>query len=379
MWIEYDSLRVIWWGILGFLMTGFGVLGGIDLGCGMLLPFVTKTNNERKILLHSIKGTWESNQVWFITGGGVLFAAWPYVYSVVFSTMYFALFAVLVALILRPVGFDYRSKIDDSRWRSMWDKALFIGGFVPTLVFGVAIGNLMEGVNFAFDNFMVVQNKVSFFSLFSPFSLLCGVLAVAMLSTQGSTFLMMKTDGDIARRARKIAILLPFLTVALFAVGGYMVQNLFGYKLLARSGVDLYSNPMGKAVAYKAGAWLENYTIYPWMRILPISGFLSSLAVVTFALLKRPAFAFLFSSLTVISIMATFGLSMFPFIVPSKLDYHHSLTVWDSSSSYLSLLIMLGVMIIFMPIVLCFIGFANKVMFGKVTEADLKKHDKQSY
>ena len=143
--IDYEMLRLIWWLLMGVLLIGFTLTAGFDLGTAALLPFVAKTDPERRMVINSIGATWEGNQVWFILGGGAIFAAWPFVYAVSFSGFYLAMFLVLAALILRPVGFKYRSKKPDAAWRSRWDWALFIGGFVPALVFGVAVGNSMRG------------------------------------------------------------------------------------------------------------------------------------------------------------------------------------------------------------------------------------------
>jgi len=378
--LEFDTLRIIWWLISGFLFVGFAVLGGVDLGCGILLPLVAKTNTERKITIQTIKATWESNQVWFITAGGALFAAWPLVYAITFSLFYPALLLILMALILRPAGFGYRNKINADRWRALWDKAIFIGGFLPSLIFGIAIGNLLEGVNFSFDNFMVVKNQTSLLSLLSPFALMCGILGVALMTTQGATFIMMKTEGKIFKRAMRFAVCAPIISFSLFAIGGYIMETFYGYQVLERTAENIHSNPMSKVVAYIKGAWLLNYIKYPLTKIVPLIGFLSLISAVVSSLFRKPAIAFISSSVSIVSIMGTVGLSMFPFILPSKLDYQSSLTIWDASSSYKSLIIMLVVVTIFMPIVLTYVGIANKIMFGKIREKDLKKeHEEDSY
>jgi len=149
--LDYELLRIIWWLILGVLLMGFAIMDGFDLGVAMWLPFLTKTDIEKRIVINSIGPTWEGNQVWFILGGGAIFAAWPALYGLSFSGFYLAMLLVLLALILRPVGFKYRSKVDNARWRAAWDTALFIGGFVPSLIFGVAMGNVLQGVPFHFD------------------------------------------------------------------------------------------------------------------------------------------------------------------------------------------------------------------------------------
>nr|MCU0563367.1 cytochrome d ubiquinol oxidase subunit II [Desulfobacterales bacterium] len=151
---DYFTLKVIWWLFVGVLLIGFAVMDGFDLGVGALLPFVARTDDERRVLINSIGPTWEGNQVWFITGGGAIFAAWPLVYSAAFSGFYWALLLVLFALFFRPVGFEYRSKVADPRWRTAWDWGLFVGGAVPALVFGVAFGNLLQGVPFTYDDML---------------------------------------------------------------------------------------------------------------------------------------------------------------------------------------------------------------------------------
>ncbi len=147
--MDYETLRVIWWVLIGVLLIGFAVTDGFDLGVGALLRIIGKTDDERRVMINTIGPHWDGNQVWFITAGGALFAAWPLIYAASFSGFYFAMLIVLAALWLRPVGFDYRSKLEDPRWRNAWDWALFVGGLVPALLFGVAFGNLFLGVPFA--------------------------------------------------------------------------------------------------------------------------------------------------------------------------------------------------------------------------------------
>ncbi|MFM0298466.1 MULTISPECIES: cytochrome d ubiquinol oxidase subunit II, partial [Paraburkholderia] len=149
--MDYASLKLIWWVLIGVLLIGFALTDGFDMGAAILLPFIGRTDAERRIVVNTVGATWEGNQVWLITAGGAMFAAWPLVYAASFSGFYFAMLLVLFSLFFRPVGFDYRSKREDPRWRSAWDWALFVGGFVPALVFGVAFGNLLQGVPFSFD------------------------------------------------------------------------------------------------------------------------------------------------------------------------------------------------------------------------------------
>src|SRR5579863_6045909 len=162
---EYEILRFIWWALLGILLIGFAVMDGFDLGTAALLPFVARTDIERRVALNTVGPFWEGNQVWFILGGGAIFAAWPMLYAASFSGFYLAMFLVLATLILRPGGFKYRSKLESPLWRSFWDWALFAGGVVPAFVFGVAFGNLFLGVPFGFDSDLRLQTGITFFSL----------------------------------------------------------------------------------------------------------------------------------------------------------------------------------------------------------------------
>ena len=201
--LDYETLRVIWWALLGVLLSGFAVMGGMDLGVGTLLPFAAKTDEERRLLINLSGPTWEGNQVWLVLGGGAIFAAWPVIYAVSFSGFYLAMIAILLALILRPVGFKFRGKVADPRWRTAWDWALFIGGFVPSLIFGVAVGNAVLGVPFNFDDSLRASYSGNFFQLLTPFALLAGLLSLAMLVTQGATIIAMRTRGPVAERARR--------------------------------------------------------------------------------------------------------------------------------------------------------------------------------
>ena len=210
--LDYATLRLIWWLLLGILLIGFAVMDGFDLGVATLLPAVARTDEERRIVLNVIGPVWEGNQVWLILGGGAIFAAFPPLYAVSFSGFYIAMFLILVALILRPVGFKFRSKVPDPRWRAAWDWALFVSGLVPALVFGVAMGNVLLGVPFHFDDTLRIFYEGGLFGLLTPFALLCGLVSVAMLVMHGAAMLAMKTSGAIAERARRYGSLAALAT-----------------------------------------------------------------------------------------------------------------------------------------------------------------------
>jgi cytochrome d ubiquinol oxidase subunit II len=330
--LSYEMLRVIWWGLLGVLLIGFAATDGFDLGVAGLLPFVAKTDTERRIAINTVGPTWEGNQVWLILGGGAIFAAWPMVYAVSFSAFYLAMFVVLAALILRPVGFKYRSKRQDKRWRTFWDYALFVGGFVPALIFGVAVGNVLVGAPFRIDDTMRIFWEGSFFGLLNPFALLCGLLSVSMLFLHGAAWLSMKAEhGPVRDRARALAPLFAIASMALFAVGGFWAAFAdFGY---VASAVDTNgpSNPLLTETVREGGAWLNNYAAHPWMIIAPVLGFGGAVLALVGLRADREALTFLGSKLSVVGIISTVGVSMFPFILPSSIDPASSLTVWNSS------------------------------------------------
>ena len=318
--------------------------------------------------------------MWFILGGGAIFAAWPPLYAVSFSGFYLAMFVVLLALILRPVGFKYRSKLNSPEWRKTWDILLFIGGFVPSLIFGVAMGNVLQGVPFHFDASLRSFYTGSFWGLLNPYALACGLLSVAMLTMQGASFLMTKTDGIVAKRAMKIKQLMAFLVVVLFlGIGWWTFESLQAYYLVKPMLHDAPSNPLYKQVALKAGGWFDNYKTYPILWAVPAIGLLGAFITSVMARSRYVRLNFLTSSLSVAGIVATVGVSMFPFILPSSTHPSHSLLVWDASSSSLTLLIMLMVALVFMPIILAYTAWVYRVLRGKITAEHIQANDDDAY
>lgn len=371
MILDYETLRVIWWLLLGLLLIGFAVMDGFDLGVAMWLPWVAKTDVERRILINTIGPTWEGNQVWFILGGGAIFAAWPDLYALSFSGFYLAMLVVLLALILRPVGFKYRSKLENKLWRSTWDGLLFVGGFVPALIFGVAVGNVLQGVPFYYDDTLRVMYTGTFLQLLNPYALCCGLLSVLMLAMHGAFFLQVKTEGSLQRKAKKAARITAVLMILLFALLGVWTYHLEAYVLTSVMPHDGPSNPLYKDVAKQAGAWFTHYKELPITMAVPALSLLCAALAVVFA--TRAVFAFVLSSISVGSLIATVGVSMFPFILPSSTHPKHSLMVWDSSSSQMTLLIMLIATAIFLPLIVAYTAWVYRVLRGKVTEQSIKE------
>ena len=375
--LSYELLRVIWWALLGVLLIGFAITDGFDLGVAGLLPFVARTDTERRIAINTVGPTWEGNQVWLILGGGAIFAAWPLVYAVSFSSFYLAMFVVLAALILRPVGFKYRSKRDDPRWRNFWDWALFTGGFVPALIFGVAVGNVLVGAPFRMNDDMRIFWDGNFFGLLNPFALLCGLLSVTMLFLHGAAWLSMKAEyGPVRDRARTAAPLFAVASIALFALAGAWVAfGDLGYQVTNTVAPDGPANPRLTETVREGGAWLANYGKYPWMILAPILGFGGAGLALYGLRSNSEALTFVGSKLSVVGIISTVGLSMFPFILPSSIDPNASLTVWNASSSHTTLFVMLIVTALLLPIVLAYTAWAFKVMWGRVTTEQVESGD----
>lgn len=376
--LDYETLRVIWWLLLGVLLIGFAVMDGFDLGVAMWLPWIAKTENERRILINTVGPTWEGNQVWFILGGGAIFAAWPALYSLAFSGFYLAMLIILLALILRPVGFKYRSKIDNTRWHSFWDWSLFISGLVPSLVFGVAVGNVLQGVPFHFDDQLRVFYTGTFLGLLNPFALLCGVLSVSMLAMHGAFYITIKTENPLRQAALRAARVCATLTVLLFIAGGiWLYFGLQGYSLTHAVPHDGPSNPLYKQVSRDTYAWFVNYQTYPLTLAAPLLGIFG--AIFAIALSKLSKAAFVCSASSIFGIIATVGVCMFPFILPSSSNPNQSLLVWDCSSSQLTLLIMLIATVIFLPLILIYTAWVYRVLRGKVTGKTLQENIDSAY
>jgi cytochrome d ubiquinol oxidase subunit II len=369
---DYQSLRVIWWALLGTLLIGFAIMDGFDFGVAGLLKVLGRNNEERQVLLEGIEPTWEGNQVWFILAGGATFAAWPMLYAVSFSGMYMAIALVLLALILRPVGFNFRGKIHDPRWASLWDWVLSGSGLVVMLVAGVAFGNLFLGLPFRFDADLRMSWQGGFFDLLHPFALLCGLVSLSMLLGHGACFAAMKADHAIAARAVTIARWMTLLFAMLYVLAGvWLAWAVPGYAIAGPVVTDGPANPLFKQVAV-GGSWFAGYMQYPWFWAAPLLALVSAVGVQ--ALIGRRSVAgFIASSLMVGSTIASAGFALFPFLLPSRLDPHSSLTVWDASSSRGTLQLMLFATAVLLPIVILYTSWVYRVMRGRVTLAQVRK------
>jgi cytochrome d ubiquinol oxidase subunit II len=365
---DYATLKLIWWAIIGVLLVGFAILDGFDLGVGVLLPYVGRSDDERRVALNAVGPTWEGNQVWFVTAGGATFAAWPLVYATAFSGFYIALIVTLFALFLRPVGFDYRSKVTDPRWRSAWDWGLFINGVVPSLVFGVAFGNLLLGVPFHFDGDQRVFTTGSFVDLLNPFGLTAGIVSLAMLTMHGGLYLQLRTEGAVQARAIRAARVAAIIFIAAFAIAGYRIATgIDGLEIVTMPPADSGFVPSAKTVERLPGGWLANYAKHPWMMAAPLTAFGATLLALIASARRRAGIAFVLSSFAVAGVVLTAGFALFPFIMPSSSDPASSLTVWDSVSSHRTLQVMFWAAVIFLPLIVVYTSWVYRVMRGKVT------------
>ena len=314
--VSYEVLRLIWWALMGVLLIGYAVTDGFDLGIGTLLPFVARTDIERRTVINTIGPIWEGNQVWLILGGGAIFAAWPQLYAVSFSGFYLAMFAILFAFILRPVAFKFRSKREDPAWRSRWDWVLFMAGLLPSIIFGVAVGNVLQGVPFHIGEDMQIFYEGTFLGLLNPFGLLCGLVSLAMLVMHGAAWLQLKTSGMVAERARRFGIVAAILTVVLYAVAGVVLAHLVnGYVITSNLPTDGVSNPLLKTVSTQADAWLANYAAHPLLWAVPALGLAGPVLAALCLAGRRPLAALLTGGLGIAGIIGSVGASMFPFIL----------------------------------------------------------------
>ncbi|MDV2857748.1 cytochrome d ubiquinol oxidase subunit II [Oceanimonas sp. CAM02] len=378
--MDYELLKLVWWALIGVLLVGFAITDGFDMGAGAMLPFVGRTDLERRVAINALGPHWDGNQVWFITAGGALFAAWPMVYAVAFSGFYWAMMLVLFALFFRPVGFEYRSKVKDDRWRRAWDWGIFAGSAIPALVFGVAIGNLFLGVPFELDNLMRSRYDGGLFGLLNPFALLCGVVSLSMLMLHGGNYLQLRTDGAVAERARRIGQLAGLVAISSFVLAGLWLKlGMAGYVIQAMGEPGAVLVPTAKEVSLVPGAWLANYEHFPLLWLAPAVGLAGMALSVLLGSARRPGWGFTYSALACAGVIFTAGGSLFPFVLTSSLSPNHSLTLWDAVSSEKTLGIMLVVAIIFVPIVLGYTLWCYRKMWGRVTEQHIKQNSVGSY
>jgi cytochrome d ubiquinol oxidase subunit II len=371
----YAILQLVWWSLLGVLLIGLAVMVGMDMGVGTILRYVGRSDGERRVALNIVGPHWEGNQVWFILGGGAVFAAFPLIYATAFSGFYVVMLLLLWSMILRPLGFEYRSKMPSPTWRNVWDWTLLVSGLLPMVIFGAAIGNLFHGVPFHFDWTITSTYSGSFLSLLNPFAILCGLLSVCLSVLMGAVTVMNGAEGVMYERARKLARLGASVGAALFAVGGWWVHGMTGFVLDKTPGAGVPQTPMQQEVSLHAGAWLGNFHAHPVLWLVPVLGFVGMAASFLAASARRSHLAWWLGALAWAGVIGTVGAALFPFMLPSISEPAQSLTIWNSSSSKLTLGWMLGFTVVFMPLILWYTSWAFYVMRGKVSEAHIAADD----
>jgi cytochrome d ubiquinol oxidase subunit II len=330
------ELSTLWFILIAVLYIGYFVLEGFDMGVGILLPFLGKDDTRRRMMINTIGPHWDGNEVWLITAGGATFAAFPRWYASLFSGFYLALFLMLLALIVRGVAFEFRSKDSDPRWRAAWDWAIFFGSFIPALLWGVAFANFVHGV--AID---ASQNFVgSFFDLLNPYALVAGVASVIVFALHGAIFLMLKTGDPLASEARPLAWKIWIAAVVATVV--YAVSSYFATDILSHLGINPGPIPIGAVIA------------------MLLSGY--------FIRIKRDGLAFAMTALVILLAMATIFLTLYPRVLVSSLNPAWSLTIQNTSSSPYTLQIMSIVALIFVPIVLVYQGWTYWIFRKRITQ-----------
>ncbi|ENY71866.1 cytochrome D ubiquinol oxidase subunit II [Aeromonas diversa CDC 2478-85] len=375
--MDYATLKLIWWGLVLFMLVGFVVLDGFDLGVAMLLPLMGKDDEERRLVINSVGPVWEGNQVWIIAGAGALFAAWPLVYAAAFSVLYVPMVVLLFGLFLRPVGFDYRSKLGDAAWRRWWDRALVVGGLLPTLVLGATLALVMQGLPFRFDS--ALRLHYGPFVLHGAFIAAVTATALALVLLHGASFLHGKVAGEPARRARAAAIGLGPVATSLYLLAGWLLLAVPGYNLGEELATTSALSPLAKTVSLHPDGWYANYLASPLLWLVPVAGALLPLASALAAACGRARLGLLASGGACVAMLTSVAIALFPFVLPSSLDPASSLTLWDATSSAKTLGVMLGIVLVLMPINLGYTVWVYRVVRGRLDRAHIRRSGHQLY
>lgn len=338
-------LQTIWFYLWGLLWAIFFITDGFDFGIGTLYPFLSKTDQDKRFMINATGPLWDGNEVWLITAGGVTFAAFPLVYAVMFSSLYTALMLILFALILRGVSFEFRGKVDHPAWRKLWDVCIFIGSFLPALLFGVAFANIFKGL--PLDQHHLFQGNL--LTLLNPYGLLGGILFLLFFLVHGALWLAIRTEGDLHRRAARTANMLwiPLLLAAVV------------FLIYSAVATELY----------------DNYLARPYLFAVIVLAVVGLLGIKVY-LIKQHYFKAWFASALAIVGATFFGIAgLFPAMLPSNINAAYSLTAFNASSSPLTLKIMLVVVLLFIPVVLAYQVWAYNMFRTKLSEEDLAYDD----
>lgn len=341
------EFQIIWFVLWGTLWAVYFMLDGFDLGAGILHSFLAKNDAEKRVIINTMGPVWDGNEVWLLTAGGATFAAFPTTYALMFSYLYSALLIILFALIFRGVAFEFRGKVDNNSWRKVWDIALFLGSFIPALLFGVAFGNIFQGLPMDAEGY-----HGTLFTLLNPYGLIAGILFVLLFVVHGALWISIKTNGDLSSRA---AVLANKLWYALLIVAVlFLIYTAFT--------TNLYAN------------YLQNIV---WF-IVPVIAVLALLGIKLFASKGQHLKAFYSSCLTIVMVTFTGVIGLYPNLIPSSIDQKYSLTIFNSSSSIYTLKIMTVVALLFVPVVIAYQIWIYRVFRHKLT-VNAVLQDKESY
>jgi cytochrome bd ubiquinol oxidase subunit II len=339
--------QITWFVLWGVLWAVYFMLDGFDLGAGILMNFIAKNDGEKRLIINSIGPFWDGNEVWLITAGGATFAAFPTTYAYMFSYLYSALLIILFGLIFRGIAFEFRGKADGDRWKKGWDTAIFLGSFIPALLFGVAFGNIFRGLKIDAQGY-----HGTLLSLLNPYGLLTGALFVLLFIVHGGLWLSIKTEGDVRKRAQKIAGSLWYALLGTAIL--FLIFTAFATKLY------------------------DNYLSKPLLFAVPLVAVVSLLFIKIFSARGKYLAAFYSSCVTILTVTATGVVGLFPNLIPSMIDTNYSLTIYNSSSSPYTLKIMTIVAFIFVPIVIAYQIWVYRLLRAPLTVDEVVK-DKHSY
>lgn len=376
------DLQIAWWFIIGVIMIIYACTGGFDYGATMMSPFL-RNEDERRVVINAVGRTWDGNQTWLVFIGGALFVIWPSVYATIFSGFYAAMLIILWSLFFRPTGFDFRSKINSLLWRRFWDLALFVSSILPMFAFGLAIGNLMQGIPISFDAFsMRPYYHGNFWGLINWFGIMCGMTSVLMGLMHACAMLHRRCGGSLRKLFKRLFFVFTVLFTILFTADGFMVAfAIKGYHLVS-SAAQPYDHPLANVVTASTGGWIQSYAQYPWKAYAPVVAYVGLFFAMLMMAYNKRAMTFWASCVAVGGTVATFGAAMYPFIAPSNYAINQSMTIFSAANGYYKLNIMLYVGVILLFVILIYKLFAYYSVWAdkkSISVEDVRENDHSYY
>lgn len=380
--LDYVFLKLVWWALIGVVLIVYATTAGYDAGVTMIMPFLRR-EIDRRVVLNTSAPVWDGNLTWIVFAGGGLFVVWPVVYSTAFSGFYAAMLCILWPFFFRATGFDYRSKIQRHGWRRFWDFGLFVSGGLPVFIFGMLMGNCLLGFPFHFDEKTLrVFYTGNFGQLLNGFGILAGCVSVLMILMHGAAYIQRRTEGRLRKMGQRLFNVFAVLVLLGFSGAGLlMVYSIKGYILVA-SAANPVLHPTANVVTQSPGAWIESYRTYPWKYYPPVIAYLALFAGLWANHIRWRVFCFWCSAVAVGGIIATAGVTLFPFLMPSSTFPSQSLTVWNATSSQYALDIMLYVGVALLLVILCYKIFAFHTLWSQkktITADDIEKNDHSYY